>query len=294
MSKNTLNYILGAVVVLLIAGLLTLFIRNGHQQEVINELSEEFELEKEALQDDYSQLALQYEDYGIRISNDSLAELLDIERNKNLQLVEEIQTLKINNARRLNELRKELETARSVMRSFVVQIDSLNRLNTRLQNENAKVTRQFEVAQQTVADLTRENNDLTEKVILASKLEARDICVITMTDKGRSTTRIGRIALIEFQAVISKNISAEVGEKPIYMRILQPDDTPLVKEGNAWFDFEGQQLQCSAWRSIEFDGEEQPIDLYWTVEEFLQAGTYRADFFADGYQIGSREFTLTE
>ena len=32
--------------------------------------------------------------------------------------------------------------------------------------------------------------------------------------------------------------------------------------------------------------------VYWDVEEFLQAGTYRVDIFADGNLIGSQSFEL--
>ncbi|MDD4362507.1 MAG: hypothetical protein PHF48_08720, partial [Bacteroidales bacterium] len=134
MQHKTL-YILLACIVLLFAAGIFLFVDRHNKSQLINEITAQFELEKEELEDGYSQLALQYESYGIRIENDSLAELLDIERTKNLRLLEEIRTLKINNVNRINELRKELETARGVMRSYIIQIDSLNTLTMRLRKE---------------------------------------------------------------------------------------------------------------------------------------------------------------
>ena len=292
MKKNSTLPLL--LIILLLAGVAVyLFVGNRQQQEVIQELNEQFEMEKEELENDYSQLALQYESYGIRLDNDSLAQLLDQERTRNLRLMEEIKTLKINNARRLNELKKELETARVVMRSYVVQIDSLNTLNTRLKEENTTISRQYREAQAAVSELSQQNSKLNAQVQLARKLEARDISVRALTDKGRTANRIAKTTVIEFKAIISKNISAEVGEKPIYLRIMQPDDEPLLKADAPCCDFEGSRLECSVVRTIEYDGEEQPVTLYWQVEEFLNAGTYRADFFADGYQIGSTSFTLS-
>lgn len=292
MKQNKTLYLLMAIIVLLFAGAMALFVSNYKKKSIIEDITAQFELEKEALEDDYSQLALQYEDYGIRLQNDSLAELLDMERTKNLRLIEEIRTLKVNNARRLSELRKELEAARSVMRSYVVQIDSLNSLNTRLQEENKLVTQRYREARNTMTQLQEEKEKLTEKVMLAQKLEARDIRVRTLNERGRVVNRINRMTLLEFQAVLSKNISTEVGEKNIYLRILQPDNTPLLKANATSFDFEGSQLECSVFRSIEYDGEEQAITLYWPIEEFLHPGDYRADFFADGYLIGSMFFQL--
>jgi len=288
-SNKTIFTVIIAVLAIAAAALLYTTYR---QKQALNDLTEAFELDKEELEDEYSQLALQYESYGIRLDNDSLAELLDMERNKNLQLIEEIQTLKVNNARRLKELRKELETARSVMRTYIVQIDSLNTANTRLKEENTRMARQFNEVRKTAEDLSKQNSELTEKVILAQMMEARDIEVNTLNDKGRKAPKLNRTAVIEFKAILSKNISTPVGEKNIYIRILKPDDTPLLKADAATFSFEGSQIECSAFRTIEYDGEETPVTVYWQVEEFLDAGVYRVDFFADGYMIGSRQFTL--
>lgn len=292
MKKNTTVYILAGALTILACLSILLLVSNSRKKVIIEDITAQFELEKEELQDDYSQLALQYEDYGIRINNDSLAELLDAERTKNLRLLDEIKTLKVNNARRLSELRKELETARTVMRSYIVQIDSLNTLNNQLREENSAMTRQYEEAKQTVNALSKEKEALTEKVMLASMLEARDIEIRPLTDKGRPANKIARTSIIEFKMVLSKNISAPVGEKKIYLRITQPDGNLLLKSNYENFEFDGYLIPCSAFRSIEWDGEEQALAIYWQVEEFLRPGAYRADIFADGYLIGSEEFTL--
>ena len=254
MQQKTL-YILLACIVLLFASGVFLFIDRHSQSRLINEITAQFELEKEELEDGYSQLALQYESYGIRIANDSLAELLDIERTKNLRLLEEIRTLKINNVVRINELRKELETARSVMRSYIIQIDSLNTLTTRLRKENETVSRQYREIKQEASQLAKANTELTEKVVLASILEARDINIRTLNERERVINRLSKIATIEFNFYLPKNISAKVGEKNIYLRILQPDNTPLVKNEGNLFEFEGTKLNYSIFRPIEYAGE---------------------------------------
>lgn len=290
--QNKTLYLLLACIVLLFAAGLFFFIDRQNKNQLINEITAEFELEKEELEDGYSKLALQYESYGLRIGNDSLAELLDIERTKNLRLLEEIGTLKINNLTRINEFRKELETARDVMRSYIIQIDSLNTLTNRLRKENETVSRQYHEIKQEASQLVKANTALTEKVVLASMLEARNIQIRTLNDRGRQTNRLSKMATIEFIFYLPKNISASVGEKNIYLRILQPDNTPLIKHEDDFFNFEGSQLNYSVFRPIEYAGEETPVSLFWKVEEFLYPGTYRADFFADGFLIGSKSFEM--
>ena len=40
------------------------------------------------------------------------------------------------------------------------------------------------------------------------------------------------------------------------------------------------------------NGEEQNINVFWDVEEFLYAGNYRVDIFEGGNLIGSQTFML--
>ena len=91
---------------------------------------------------------------------------------------------------------------------------------------------------------------------------------------------------------IAKNITAPVGEKVVYVRIMKPDDDVLVKSRGDVFTFEGKEINYSMKKMIEYDGEEVPVTMYWNIEEFLSPGTYRVDIFADGNLIGHNTFTL--
>ncbi|MFC2397210.1 MAG: hypothetical protein ACFNO5_04235, partial [Porphyromonas pasteri] len=71
------------------------------------------------------------------------------------------------------------------MRGYVVQIDSLNAENGRLRNENERVTEQYRQASSAAAQLTREKEHLTERVTLASRLEASAIAVRPITSRGK-------------------------------------------------------------------------------------------------------------
>jgi hypothetical protein len=295
--KTKIGIVITGISVLLIGGGIAFYVMYQNIQrknQAISEMSQQFELEKEQLTDEYSQLALQYEGYGLRIGNDSLANLLDAQRYKVQRLLEELRTVKASNVKRINELKNELGTLRAIMRQYVIQIDSLNALNTQLRTENKVVTQRYTEEQQKTSALVEEKKALTTKITLASILEARNITVETLTEKGRKATKISKTAQLKFNFVITKNISASTGEKFIYLRILQPDETPLVKKNDNVFLFENKYINYSARRPIEYEGEEIAVTIYWDVEEFLQPGTYRADIFADGYIIGSSKFNLVD
>lgn len=284
--------IIGIIIVILAGGVVYLLLNLRSKDVIISEMAEQFELEKESLTDEYSQLALQYEGYGLRIGNDSLATLLDTERYKVQRLLEELKTTKSTNARRISELRKELESLRGIIRHYVAQIDSLNSANKQLRAENQVVTQRYQEAQVNVQSLSEEKKVLTEKVTLASILDVKNIVVESLTDKGRKATKISKTSQLKFTFNISKNISAPTGEKYIYLRIIKPDDTPLVKSNDNVFLFEGKFINYSARRPIEYEGEDIPVVIFWDIEEYLNPGTYRTEIFADGYMIGQSSFSL--
>ncbi|MDR2763764.1 MAG: hypothetical protein LBB90_01890 [Tannerella sp.] len=264
-----------------------------HQKEQqIADMSELFTLEKESLLDEYAELSLQYEGEKFSIGNDSLVALLTTEKMKVQRLMEELRTVKTTNARRINELKKELETLRKIMTHYVNQIDSLNSENQQLKKENQQVVQRYNQARSTAAQLTKEKEKLTERVTLASRLEATAIQVRPVNSRGKDAKKIDKTAQLVLSFHVAKNITAPVGEKILYVRIMRPDDDILKKPNSRTFAFEGKEIMYSMMKNIEYEGEEVTVTMYWDVEEYLSPGTYRADIFADGNLIGRKAFTL--
>jgi len=263
-----------------------------HQKQQMSDLVEGYELDKEMLADEYNDLSLQYEGYKFSVSNDSLIALLSTEQAKVQRLQEELRTVKATNVSRINELKKELETLRKIMRNYVIQIDSLNQLNEQLKQENKQVVAQYRQATSQAATLKKEKEQLTERVTLASRLDAANVNVLPVNKRGKQVKKIKQMEQFVVSFIITKNITAPVGEKMIYIRIMKPDDDVLVKSRADVFPFEGKEINYSMKRMIEYDGEETPVTLYWDIEEFLSPGTYRVDIFADGNNIGRKSFIL--
>lgn len=265
-----------------------------HQQQQMDEMTQSFDLEKEMMADDLNELSLQYEGYKFSVSNDSLVALLTTEQAKVQRLMEELRTVKSTNAKEIARLKKELATLRKIMRNYVIQIDSLNRANEQLKVEKNEAVKKYRQASTTAASLKREKEKLTERVTLASKLDATGISVTPVNSRGKLAKRIKKMEQFVINFKIAKNVTAPVGEKVIYVRIMKPDDDILVKSRGDVFTFEGKDINYSIKKMIEYEGEEVPVTMYWNIEEFLSPGTYRVDIFADGNLIGQRSFTLEE
>ena len=289
MNKNKIIIPVGIVLVLLLAGVTYLLLS---EKKTNRELVQEFELEKEDLENQYTTFARQYDELKMTVSNDSLSSLLEQEQIKTQRLLEELRTVKSTNAAEIRRLRNELNTLRKVMVSYINQIDSLNQLTARQKEIIDDVTQKYHAASATISNLSEEKKALNQKVTLAAQLEATSITVTPLNKRSRKTKRIKNIVKLKIDFTISKNITAETGERTLYVRIMKPDNDVLTKNAADTFPYENRQLRYSIKKYIEYNGEEQPVTVYWDVEEFLYAGNYRIDIFADGTLIGTQDFTL--
>lgn len=281
-----------ALIGVLIVGLAIVSFLLFRSHSANQEMQQLFEVEKEEMENEYSNFANQYDELQIKINNDSLYQKLEQEKLKTQRLLEELRQVKSSNAAEIMRLRKELKTVRAVMRTYIIQIDSLNRINQQLTSENQSVKKKYNEATQQISSLSEEKKTLNEKVTLASQLDATHITVTPTNKRGEKTDRIKRITRLDISFTVVKNITAETGQRTLYVRITKPNQEVLTKSAANTFPYENRNIAYSIKKYIEYTGEEQNVTVYWNVEEFLQAGTYRVDIFADGNLIGSQTFDL--
>lgn len=255
------------------------------------ELTQVMEFEKQQSIEEYEKLAMEYEEFYIETSNDSLLKLFDEEKQKVQQLLQELKTVKATNARRIKELQKELGTVRGVLKSYIYKVDSLNTVNDNLKKENVKVKKQIAAANEIARQLEEKTNELDAKINLASILEADEIQIKTLNKKGKVTKSLKRITNIEICFQVLRNITAERGYKTVYIRIADANGEVLTTETNT-FEFEGKELIYSAKKEIEYNGENTPVCMYYKVTNPLQTGSYSIAIFAEGNLIGTTGIVL--
>ena len=292
LDKQKITFISLSAVLLIVAIIMGVLLMDSRKQN--EEMQELFAIEKEELENEYSSFATQYDELQIRITNDSLQDKLEQEKLKTQQLLEELRQTKATDAAEITRLKKELKTVRAVLKSYVVQIDSLNRLNEELQKENKRVKARYSEASRKIDKIEEEKENLTKKVSLASQLDAIGISFTPLKKNGKEAKKIKDAKKIAIGFTIAKNITTETGEKTIYVRILKPDEDVLAKNSGDLFTYENKELKYSIKKYIEYNGEEQQVNVYWDIEEFLQAGTYKVQIFADGNMIGSNSFNINK
>ena len=288
-KKNTLLIVAGSLLILLLIGVTILLIS---EKQTNKELVMEFNLDKEDLENQYTDFARQYDELKLTVSNDSLSVLLEQEQLKTQRLLEELRTVKSSNATEIRRLKKELASLRKVMIGYINQIDSLNRLTAQQKEIIADVTKKYNAASRQINNLSEEKKNLTKTVTLAAQLDATNISVQPTNKRGKTAKKVKDIVKFKINFSIVKNITAETGERTLYIRITKPDNDVLTKSSSNTFPYENRELVYSIKKYIEYNGEEQAVTVYWDVEGYLYAGTYRVDIFADGTLIGSQSFSL--
>lgn len=289
MNKKTLLIIAVSVLVIALIGITYLLFT---EKQSNRELIEEFALEKEDLENEYTRFAQQYDELKLTVSNDSLSILLEQEQIKTQRLLEELRTVKSSNATEIRRLKKELSSLRKIMIGYINQIDSLNKLTNQQKQVIAEVTQKYNAASRQINNLSEEKKNLDKKVTLAAQLDATGIWIEPKNKRDKKAKKVKDVVKFAVGFTIVKNITAETGERTLYINIYKPNNEVLTKNAANTFEYENRSLPYSIKKYIEYNGEEQAVTVFWNVEEYLSAGTYRVDIFADGTMIGSQRFTL--
>jgi myosin heavy subunit len=225
-----------------------------------------------------------------QINNDSILAQLTKEQMRTQELLAELKQVKDDDAKEIARLKRELATVRAVLRDYVMQIDSLNRQNQELIAENTRMQGEMDEASRTIEDLSTERETLSERVAMAAQLDAHAITMTPLKKNGKSAKKMKDCKNIAISFNIARNVTAENGQRTVYVRITTPTGEAL--NGGGTITYENRTIEYSIKKVIEYTGEETPVTMYWNVAEYLGAGSYNVSIFADGNMIGSRNFTF--
>ena len=289
-KKLITGIVTGIVGLALVGTVAYLYVNLDNQKKENKAMQELAELDKKEMENEYQQFATQYSEMKTQISNDSIIAQLTAEQEKTERLLKELKDTKSNDAREIARLKRELATVRAVLRSYVIEIDSLNRLNQNLTAENSRIKGQYNEATRQIEGLNSERASLSEKVAIAAQLDATGISMQLKNKKGKKTDKTSKCKTVQVSFTIAKNVTASNGTKTFYVRITSPSGTTLG--GGGTFNYQNRSLEATMRKDVEYDGRETTISTFWNVSQSLMAGTYQVSVFADGNMIGSRSFSF--
>lgn len=294
------------IVALVLAVLLIIAVGFGVSQVVsLKNQVQQAQLQNEELKLDNEQLQLsnefdllnsefqQYEDQAQRLANDTILAKYTAAKAKVESLMNELKSEKVKSAARIKELQNEISTLKGLLRHYIAQIDSLNKENAGLKAENTEIKARNEQLSTRVREETRRNENLSERMTLAEKLNVTGLTLTALKKNGKVEKNVTKAKQLMVKFTIPQNNSTPVGEKIIYMRLVSPEGQLLGNGGS--FSFEGKSVPCSARKAIEYAGEEIPgVTIYWDVNTALSPGEYTVELFTEGYRIISRRIALAK
>jgi predicted nuclease with TOPRIM domain len=251
---------------------------------------EEVTVEKFELIREFEDLSREYE--GLRTDNDSINRELEARQEEVEKLISDLNRTRANNAAAINEYRRELGTLRDVLKSYIVQVDSLNQANIRLREENVQVRQQV-VRFETQLKQEREvKEDLSLQVEKGSRLMVENLVASPINQRGREINRIGRVEQIQVCFTLKRNAIAAPGMRTAYVRIKRPDQLVLASSAANIMIVDDEPMVYTASREINYENIDIDACIYFNDDGSLIPGTYEVELYTDGYQIGTSRFSL--
>ena len=284
-KDKMLMIVIGCLSVVLILLFIFFLVERSENKKHIAAIHEE----KQLLEQELTDLSHNYDD--LKTSNDTLNEKLQLEQEKILTLMDQMKKFRDNSYAEINRYKKEIGTLKNVLRSYVVQIDSLNQLNQKLAKENTEVRKQMKWVRERNQKLENQQKDMKEVIAQASALRTENFVVYPVNKKDKETNW-KKCYNLKAEFVITKNVTAKRGDRVIYLRLKRPDDKVIAFSEKSFFKYQNVSLTYSAKREINCEGDRLEMAIYWPNDGSLVKGKYVAELFSDNELIGSTEFTL--
>jgi hypothetical protein len=247
-------------------------------------------VEKEQLTQQTEQLK---EEYSIlTTNNDSLNVQLSKEREKVDQLIDRLKRTEATNRTKIRQYEQELGTLRSIMRGYIIQIDSLNTLNISLRKEATAAKDEARETRQKYEELQTTTNEYALKIQKGSMLKGRGINVVAITASNKETDRSSRTVKIKTCLYLVENNIATKGPRKIYIRVKGPDGILMTDGSQQIFNVSGEQMIYSAVREVDYQGSELEVCIYFAGSAPFVKGVYNVDVYTEEGKLGTADLLL--
>ena len=282
-NLKKIMYALTAVAVVLAVALAYIWYQKSSLVKDLTIEKEELTAQMIDLQNDYASLSSDY---------DTINSQLDSSREEVSQLIERIQKTEATNRTKIRQYEKELGTLRSIMRSYIVQIDSLNTLNKKLTADAAAARREAAESRKRQEELNKTVEELTGQVAAGSVIKARGLRIDAYNASDKVTDRSSRVVRLLTTLSLVENDLAPKGPVRVYIRVKGPDGILLTNSTQRTFEVNGEPMISSASREVDYQGKEVELSIYLNDITGYVKGIYTVDAYTEQTQLGSAELML--
>lgn len=287
-QKKALPIGMIALSIILSAVLIFLVIMYFDQKNKMIEMEEVLTQEKDSLANELRKMAASYD--TLKTDNDTLNANLEKEKKRIIDLL----AINASNAQLIKKYRSEISTMRNIMKSYIVQIDSLNTRNKLLVAENIQIKDQMTKVQNTNVELNKARDVLNAKVEIASVIPAKNIAAVALNKKRKETNRINSLDKIRTCFVLRENPIATAGQKEVFMRVIRPDSLVVTTSSDNIFNYKGNTLVYSANRTVDYLNQDVEMCIYLDNTGDFIIGTYSVELYLENNMIGKTTLILNK
>lgn len=277
-----------AATVVLAIGLIFLIVLYFSQRSRMFEMETTLTHEKDSLA---NELRLMIKGYDtLKTNNDTLNAGLVREKERIVKLL----AINASNVQLIKKYKSEIKTMREIMKSYIVQIDSLNTRNKILSDRNREISQQITEVKNTNTELKKAKEELTSKVEIASLIQAKDIIAVSLNKKRKETTRISLLDKLRICFTLRENALATAGEKEVFMRVMRPDSLVISPSADNLFEYKGKKIVFSASRLVDYINQDLDVCIYLDNTGDFVVGNYSVELYLENNMIGKTNFMLTK
>jgi hypothetical protein len=244
--------------------------------------------EKDSLANELRHMVVAFD--TLKTNNDTLKAGVEKQKNKIVQLL----SVNASNVRLIKSYKSEITTMREIMKSYIVQIDSLNTRNKLLTSENTEIKEQINQVRNTNTELSKVKEELTSKVEVASIIQAKNIAAVSLNKKRKETTRIGNLDKLRICFTLRENPLAKPGQKDVYMRVIRPDSLVVSSSPDNLFEYKGNKIIYSANRQVDYLNQDIEVCIFMDNKGDFIIGNYSVELYLDNNIIGRTNFMLSK
>ncbi len=287
-SRKTLTT--GMIISAVVLGVILLFLvfMYFNQRHKMVEMETVLTHEKDSLANELRLMVIGYD--TLKSNNDTLNSNLEKEKNRIVQLL----SVNASNVQLIKRYKNEISTMRDIMKSYIVQIDSLNTRNKLLVAENTEIHQQISQVRNTNTELSKVKEELASKVDIASVIQAKDIVAVSLNKKRKETTRLSMLDKLRICFTLRENPLAKAGPKDVYMRVLRPDSLIIATSPDNLFDYKEDKIIYSAERTVDYMNQDIEMCIFLDNTGDYIVGTYSVELYLDNNIIGRTNFILTK
>jgi hypothetical protein len=244
--------------------------------------------EKDSLATELRRMVVAYD--TLQTNNDTLQASLEKEKNRIVQLL----SVNASNATLIKKYRSEISTMRDIMKSYIVQIDSLNTRNKVLVSENTEIREQISQVRNTNTELSKVREELSSKVEIASVIQAKDLVAVSLNKKRKETSRINLLDKLRICFTLRENPLAKAGTKEVYMRVIRPDSLVITSSPDNLFEYKENKIIYSASRTVDYINQDIDVCIFLDNTGDFIIGNYSVELYLEDNIIGRTNFMLAK